>query len=126
MSLDILTFAIFYLIIINSTLGYGYLAVNIANVNFKFFDHSYLGLVGVFVLLILSYSSHYFTSHNYIHNSIILISGILFFIYFFYKEKKKVFIINLNIFFLLLLNHMMIFLTIIFNIRIILLKVKLY
>jgi len=109
MSLDLFTFIIFYFIIINSTIGYGYLAAHTTKVDLKFFNYSFLGLLGVFVLVIVSYTSHLFFKHNYIHNSIILIIGILSFVYFFLREKKKINLIKLNIFFLLLFISFIIF-----------------
>ena len=102
MSPDLFTFIFFYFLIINSTIGYGYLAAHASKIDFKFFHHSFIGLLGVFILLIISYTSHIFVSHSYNHNSIILIIGILSFAFFFLKEKKKINIIKLNIFFLFL------------------------
>ena len=89
MSPDLFTFIFFYFLIINSTIGYGYLAAHASKIDFKFFHHSFIGLLGVFILLIISYTSHIFVSHSYNHNSIILIIGILSFAFFFLKEKKK-------------------------------------
>ena len=88
MSLDLFIYLIFYFLIINSTIGYGYLVAHYSKIDFKFFDSSFLGLLGIFVLLLISYASHMFVAHDYIHNSIILIIGILSFVYFFLKEKK--------------------------------------
>ena len=109
MSLNLLTFLFFYFFIINSVIGYGYFVAKINKIEIKFFDHGYLGLLGIFFLLIISFVSHYFIAHNYTHNSIILIFGFLFFVYFFLKEKKKNEIINLNLFFLLIFISFIIF-----------------
>jgi len=109
MSPDLFTFIFFYFLIINSTIGYGYLAAHASKIDFKFFHHSFIGLLGVFILLIISYTSHIFVSHSYNHNSIILIIGILSFAFFFLKEKKKINIIKLNIFFLFLFISFIIF-----------------
>ena len=89
MSLDLFTFIFFYFIIINSTIGYGYLVAQTTKVDLKFFNYSYLGLLGIFILVVVSYISHLFVKHSYIHNSIILIIGILSFVYLLLKEKKK-------------------------------------
>ena len=89
MSLNLLTFLFFYFFIINSVIGYGYLVAKTNKIDINFFDHGYLGLLGVFTLLIISFISHYFIAHNYTHNSIILIIGFFSFVYFFLKEKKK-------------------------------------
>ena len=71
MSLDLFIYVIFYFLIINSTIGYGYLVAHYTKIDFKFFDSSFLGLLGIFVLLLISYVSHIFVAHDYIHNSII-------------------------------------------------------
>ena len=109
MSLDLFSFILVYFIIINSTIGYGFLAAHSIKINYKFFDISFIGLLGVFVLLLISYTTHLFTEHGYIHNLIILIIGILSFVYFFFKEENKNNIIKLNIFFLLLFISFIIF-----------------
>ena len=109
MSLDLFSFILVYFIIINSTIGYGFLAAHSTKINYKFFDISFIGLLGVFVLVLISYTTHLFTEHGYIHNLIILIIGILSFIYFFFKKENKNNIIKLNIFFLLLFISFIIF-----------------
>ena len=109
MSLDLFIYVIFYFLIINSTIGYGYLVAHYTKIDFKFFDSSFLGLLGIFVLLLISYVSHIFVAHDYIHNSIILIIGILSFVYFLLKEKKRDGLIKINLFFLLLFISFIIF-----------------
>ena len=109
MSLDLFTFVFFYFIIINSTIGYGYLVARTTKIDLKFFNSSFLGLLGIFILLLISYTSHLFVKHNYFHNVIILIIGILSFVYFFLREGKKKNIIKLNFFFLLLFISFIIF-----------------
>ena len=109
MSLSILFFFFFYLLIINTTIGHGYLVYNIAGLKKEKFDYGMVGLCGILVLILVSYISHYFLPHNYFHNSIILLVGLISFLYFFYKEKKKLKIINLKIFFILLFISFLIF-----------------
>ena len=109
MSLNLFTFLIFYFLIINSTIGYGFLLSKLTKVNLKYFSISFLGLLGVFILIIISYISHFFIEHNYIHNSIILLIGILFFFYFSTKQKENNKILKLNFFFLLLFIGSIIF-----------------
>ena len=87
MSLNLVTFIFFYFAIITSTVGYGFFIVNLANSKIEHYNKGYLGLFGVFFLIFYSYFSHFFISHNYINNLIILILGLVSFIYFF--EKKK-------------------------------------
>ena len=86
--LNILIFIIFYFAIIFSVLGYGYLAINFAKNKYISNDLGYIGLVGILFLIIISYISHFFVSHNYIFNSLILIIGLLLFISQILKNKK--------------------------------------
>ena len=109
MSLNLLIYLFFYFLIINSTIGYGYLISKITRTNLKYFNLSYIGLLGVFTLIIISYVSHFFISHNYFHNSLILLIGILSFIYFVMQLKEKKNVIRLNFFFLLLFISFIVF-----------------
>ena len=52
MSLNILTFVLFYLIIINSTIGIGYLIGHFFTKIKKEYNLGYYGLTGIFVLII--------------------------------------------------------------------------
>ena len=45
-----------------------------------------IGIFGLFFLSFISYLTHLFFPHNYLHNSIIFIIGLVFFFYF---HKKK-------------------------------------
>ena len=86
--LNTLIFVIFYFTIIFSVLGYGYLALNFSKNKYTSSDLGYIGLVGILFLIIISYISHFFVSHNYIFNSLILIIGLFFFIFEILKDKK--------------------------------------
>ena len=86
--LNTLIFIIFYFTIIFSVLGYGYLALNFSKNKYTSSDLGYIGLVGILFLIIISYISHFFVSHNYIFNSLILIIGVFFFIFEILKDKK--------------------------------------
>ncbi len=101
MSLNLLTLLFFYFLIINSTLGYGFLISKLTKLNLKYFNISFLGLLGIFVLIIISYITHLFTPHNFVHNSLILLIGLLSFFYFFKKQNKNKDILKLNFFFLI-------------------------
>ena len=76
MSLNIISFLLFYFLIISSTIGYGYLMVQITGINKICFNHSYLGIIGIFSLIFLSYISHYIFAHSYYFNSIVLLIGL--------------------------------------------------
>tara|TARA_Y100000389_G_scaffold168335_1_gene173940 strand:- start:3578 stop:5245 length:1668 start_codon:yes stop_codon:yes gene_type:complete len=99
MTLNIVSFILFYFLIINCTIGYGYLTVHLYKLEHKYFNHGYLGLLGIFTLLFISYITHFFVPHNYIHNIFLLVIGFISFIYF---NKKKKDLIKINILFLIL------------------------
>jgi len=86
--LNILIFIIFYFTIIFSVLGYGYLVINFSKDKYISNDLGYIGLIGILFLIIISYISHFFVSHNYIFNSLILIIGLFLFIFEILKDKK--------------------------------------
>ena len=71
----------FSLLILFSTIGYGLIFLKI----FKFENFNYnlgiIGIVGLFFLSVIASYSHLFFSHNYIHNIIIIILGIVYLIY---------------------------------------------
>ena len=77
MSLNILTFFIFYFLIINSTLGFGYLINRIITKDIINYNLGHLGIFGIFGLILISYISHFFIPHNYVHNIILLSIGLL-------------------------------------------------
>jgi len=83
-----------YLILITSIIGYGlffsafftsYNKINVNNVS-----TGYVGLYGIFVLILISYLTNLVLPHNYGHNLVIFLIGIIFFLYFFFKFKKKI------------------------------------
>ena len=70
---------IFYFLIPLSCIGYGLATVKYIH-KIKTDNLGLLGLIGVFILIIYSYFSHFFIKHGEIHNSILLSLGFLFFI----------------------------------------------
>jgi len=84
--LNILFYFICYLLILISILGYGLLLIPREKISFSI---GFLGLKGLFILIILSYFTNFLIPHNLIHNSIILIIGIFLFIYN-YKSRIKI------------------------------------
>ena len=109
MSLNFAIFVSFYILIITSTVGYGYFIVNVTKLKKANFSNGYIGLFGIFFLIFYSYFSHFFISHNYINNVLILVLGLLLFIFFFYKDKKKKNYILFFLFFLFLFIGFIIF-----------------
>ena len=82
MPLNIITFFIFYNLILFSVLGFGFIASKIFFKNRLNNNLGFVGLFGLFFLLIYSYYSHCFIPHDYIHNVIILLIGLFLFVYF--------------------------------------------
>ena len=90
MSLNFFIFFAYYFIILFSIIGYGYflLSFDIKN-NKNYLNFGYIGIVGLFFLIIYSYLSNIFISHSKNHNIIVLIFGLISFLYFFIKYYKK-------------------------------------
>ena len=87
MNLSIYLF--FYAIIIISITGYGLLFQNILkNIPNIEFEYNLLG--SLLFLMSLSFFTHFFFNHGYVHNLIILIIGIISFIFFWFKKKKRI------------------------------------
>lgn len=79
-------FLFFYFIIILSIFGFGLFFQSIFKKSLNLeFEYSFMG--GLFFLVSLSYATHFFISHNYLHNLIIFITGLTFFFIFSLKEK---------------------------------------
>ena len=101
---------IFNFLILFSILGYGSLLSrlhqnsNSINIGFK-------GVYGVFFLIIYSYFSHFFISHNLKHNVAILLIGIFIFILNFKQEFDKKNFLILIVSFLIIFIGLLIFKT---------------
>jgi hypothetical protein len=94
MSSELLILLIWYLIIPSSILGYGAFFQKIIFKNKFNFNIGYLGIIGIFFLIIYSYLSNFFIPHSKIHNLILLTIGFIFFLYFFFIKKREKKIIN--------------------------------
>ena len=108
MSSNFIVFIFFYFAIISSAVGYGLLIANVANLKNAYYSKGYLGLFGVFFLIFYSYFSHFFISHNYINNFIILVLGLIIFFYYFDKKSKNDYVL-FYLFFLILFIGFVIF-----------------
>ena len=87
-----------------SIIGYGALFDRLILRNSNNLNFGLLGFLGLFFISSISYFTHLFFPHNYLHNSILTLLGFLFFIYFFINEKIKVKKESLIIFFLLIIG----------------------
>jgi hypothetical protein len=103
----------FYLIlIISSILGYGFLLANYLNKNLLKYNLGYIGILGLLALVILSYTTIFFTKHGYVHNLIVHAIGLISFAFFFCKLRLNkdyillialIFFLSLSLF--ILKNH---------------------
>ena len=94
----------FYFLLLTSIIGYGYFFAN-------FFlkknesNLGYIGLYGIFLLILISYVSNFFIAHSLHFNSLILLFGLgSFFLFIFknYKNEKKNIALLFFLFFLLI------------------------
>jgi hypothetical protein len=86
--IDHFTFLFFLTLFLFSNIGYGLIFVNCFKKNFEDLNFGFLGLIGFFVIVILSYFSSFFVAHGYIHNIILHSIGSLSFVYFFLKKNN--------------------------------------
>ena len=73
----------FGLILIFSIIGYGFLLSKIVNKELLNYNIGYQGLLGIFFLTIISYTTIFFVKHSYFHNLIIHFIGLFSFFLFF-------------------------------------------
>ena len=93
MILNTVIFSILSVLIVFSTLGYGLVFTNKILQNNQYLNLSIKGIFGIFFLYIISSVTHLVVPHNYTHNIILLIIGLLIFLIFLKKgfvKKKRV------------------------------------
>ena len=83
---QILILLLFYFLVLYSIIGYGKI-FTLFNSNYQV--SSFDGLLGVALLILISYFTNIFFAHNFIHNSLIIFFGLLIFIYDFIKNFSK-------------------------------------
>ena len=83
---QILILIFFYFLILYSILGYGRI-FTLINSNYQ--ASTFDGLLGIALLILISYSTNLFFPHNYLHNSLIIIFGLVIFIYDFKLNFSK-------------------------------------
>ena len=75
---QILLLLLFYFLILYSIVGYGRI-ITLFNSNYQV--SSFDGLLGIALLILISYITNIFFAHNFLHNSLIIFFGLLIFIY---------------------------------------------
>ena len=86
---DHLYFLFFLSILLLSNIGYGLVFANFFKKNFDQLNLGFCGLIGFFIIIIVSYFTSYFLAHDFKHNLVLHSLGLLSFIYFFVKKKKN-------------------------------------
>ena len=99
-----LIFLISYFLIVLSVVGHGILAIKLTKTNVSTEEIGFVGLVGIFFLILYSYVTHFFINHGYLHNIIFVIVGVMS-IYYFRNQvlSKRNLIFLLSIFFIIFL-----------------------
>ena len=67
-------------------IGYGLFTSKILKINI--YNFGSLGILGISLLTIISYSTSLFIKHSYLFNSLIIILGVVFFLIFFTKIQN--------------------------------------
>ena len=102
--IDHIIFLIYILIISSSTIGYGFIFSKLINKEYLKLNIGYQGLFGFLFLVIISSISSFFFKHDYLHNLILQIIGLIAFVYYFYSITKKDKLLFGLIFFLILIS----------------------
>ena len=89
-----LIFLISYFLIILSVGGHGFLAIKFTKTKIAIDEIGFVGLIGIFFLILYSYVTHFFISHDYLHNIIFIIISLVSIYYF----RSKILIKNNLIF----------------------------
>jgi hypothetical protein len=87
--LDHIFFLFYLLIFLISNIGYGFLLTNSFRKNLRIYNFGYLGILGFFVIVLISYLSSYFFAHGYLHNTILHLTGVMIFIFNITRNTRK-------------------------------------
>ena len=96
----IIVFYILPLLITFSVIGYGFLISKTLNFKDEILNLGLLGILGLFTLSIISSFTHIFFPHNYFHNILLILLGLIFTI-FFSKNNKQTLIKYLKFLFII-------------------------
>ena len=86
---DHLIFSLYIILIIHSTIGYGFLFSTIVDRELLKYNLGYIGIFGFFFISLLSIATSFFVPHNFIHNSILHVIGLTAFIFFLKQIMAK-------------------------------------
>ena len=85
---DHLIFFLYTVLIIHSTIGYGFLFSLIVDRELLKYNLGYIGIFGFFFISLLSITTSFVVPHNFIHNSILHVIGLTAFIFLLKKPIK--------------------------------------
>lgn len=86
--LDHFYFLFFLSILLLSNIGYGFVFTNFFKKSFDHLNLGFLGLIGFFIIVIISYFTSYFFAHDFKHNLVLHSVGLVSFIHFLVKKKN--------------------------------------
>ena len=103
---QIILIFVYYFLILFSIIGFGNIFSKIFN---RSLSLSEIGFCGLLTLILISYITNFFIPHNILHNSILLILGLILFIFYYFDKSfnKKLFAIAIAIFILLFIGILM-------------------
>ncbi len=87
--IDHLIFILYFFTFLFSTIGYGFIFSKYISKDLLLLNIGYQGLIGFFLLSILSIFSSFFFSHNFLFNFVVHLFGIISFVLNFKFKKKK-------------------------------------
>ena len=83
-----LIFIFYLLIFLISTIGFGYLFSTFFFKDFRVLNFGYQGIIGFFTICLISIITSFFFPHNFIHNTLLHLVGLVIFFWNFFKNKK--------------------------------------
>ena len=85
-----LIFIFYLLIFLISTIGFGYLFSTFFFKDFRVLNFGYQGIIGFFTICLISIITSFFFPHNFIHNTLLHLVGLIIFFWNFFKNKKDI------------------------------------
>ena len=83
-----IVFFLYTIIFIHSTIGYGYIFSKIIGIEAYKSNMGFIGLLGFFLISIISIFTSFFFAHSYSHNILLHLFGLLSGLIFIYKNHK--------------------------------------
>ena len=83
-----LIFIFYLLIFLFSTIGFGYLFSIFFFKDFRTLNFGYKGIIGFFTICLISVFTSFFFPHNFVHNTLLHLVGLVLFFWNFFQNKK--------------------------------------